>query len=207
MRYIGDVHGKYKQYKRIISNCPESIQVGDMGVGFFHERDSDYPLQNPPYDHMTRGNHRFIRGNHDNPEVCRKHTQWIYDGMTEIGQNRMFVGGALSIDKQWRVEGASWWADEELSISDLNVMISRYESFKPRTMITHDCPEYIARYLFNENGKFEFPSRTRQAFGTMLELHRPEYWIFGHWHTSKNEVIDGCRFICLAELEFIDIEA
>ena len=34
MRFIGDVHGKFTQYKRLIADVPASIQVGDMGVGF-----------------------------------------------------------------------------------------------------------------------------------------------------------------------------
>lgn len=32
-RFIGDVHGKYPQYKLLIKDGPPSIQVGDMGVG------------------------------------------------------------------------------------------------------------------------------------------------------------------------------
>ena len=34
MRFIGDVHGKYGQYKKLIAEVDSSIQVGDMGVGF-----------------------------------------------------------------------------------------------------------------------------------------------------------------------------
>ena len=83
--FIGDVHGKYDRYKKIMKSCTDSIQVGDMGVGFRqyigHEIGKMYP--NPPYDRMVEGNHKFIRGNHDNPATCRSHTQWIQDGYTE----------------------------------------------------------------------------------------------------------------------------
>ena len=74
IKFIGDVHGKYGRYETILKNSDlPTIQVGDMGVGFFHR---DYegtlrPFANPPYDKMVAGNHRFIRGNHDNPYVCR----------------------------------------------------------------------------------------------------------------------------------------
>jgi hypothetical protein len=34
MLLIGDVHGRFRAYKRIIKSAPASIQVGDMGVGF-----------------------------------------------------------------------------------------------------------------------------------------------------------------------------
>jgi len=211
MRYIGDVHGKYTQYKKIIDSCKESIQVGDMGVGFRSERHCR-PLQNPPHYAMARENHRFIRGNHDNPHVCKNHSQCIPDGTVESlytksdSLRKMFVGGGLSIDQQYRHEGLDWWPEEELSIQELNLLIDEYDTHLPEIMVTHDCPEPIARILFNNGEKLEYPSRTRQAFQIMWERYQPDIWIFGHWHSSRDKLIDECRFICLSELEFIDLE-
>ena len=205
MRYIGDVHGKFGPYKKIIENVKESIQVGDMGVGFKHSHRSgeikDSP--NPPYDAMTKEgvNHRFIRGNHDNLEVCAQHSQYILD--CTVKDDTMFIGGAYSIDKEWRTEGYDWWADEELSYDQLNCAIDLYEKTKPRVMITHECPESISAALFPR--RLNIGSSTRNAFDQMFALHKPELWIFGHWHMSRDEMIDGCRFICLAELEYKDI--
>jgi hypothetical protein len=51
-----------------------------------------------------------------------------------------------------------------------------------------------------------FQSQTRQAFQSMFKLRQPGLWIFGHWHASFDRVLDGTRFICLAELEYRDIE-
>lgn len=207
-RFIGDVHGKFRQYKRIIAGCDRSVQVGDMGVGFLR-RDmisgEARPTENPPYDHMTRGDHRFIRGNHDSPAVCESHSQWITDGAVEEGV--MYIGGALSVDREWRTEGLDWWIDEELSTAELNHLVGVYAETKPRAMITHECPESHAELLMALSGrrKLDFPSRTRQAFQSMIEIHRPQIWIHGHWHISFDNVLDGTRFVCLAELEFKDI--
>ena len=206
MKFIGDVHGKYKQYERIISECENSIQVGDMGVGFRRANpiygQSEF-LPNPSYHKMVKGNHRFIRGNHDNPEVCMKHTQYIPDGHTEDGM--MFIGGALSIDRAWRTEGIDYWADEELTQGDFYWMMDVYKEYKPRIMITHECPDVIADLLLHNRTKFKDGSITRQAFDGMFEEYKPEIWIFGHWHISFDQVILGTRFICLNELETIDI--
>jgi calcineurin-like phosphoesterase family protein len=204
VRFIGDVHGKFGRYKRLIADCERSIQVGDMGVGFRRPDGSFYA--NPPYDAMLRGDHRFIRGNHDNPNVCREHSQWIPDGTLSNGT--IFIGGGLSVDRRMRTEGLDWWPDEELSIQALTLMVSRYDDVRPHTMVTHDCPESIADHVMARvhRTKFHDPSRTRQAFQSMLEMHRPRLWIFGHWHHSFDSVIDGTRFICLAELETRDIE-
>lgn len=196
---IGDVHGKYRQYKRIIKHCRGSIQVGDMGVGFF--RTSGQPHINPPYDAMVAGDHRFIRGNHDNPDVCSQHSQWIPDGNIESGV--MFIGGAVSVDRQYRTEGYDWWADEELNAEELDHLVEVYTEARPRLMVTHDCPEEIARNLCALSGrqKLDFPSRSRQAFQRMWSAHSPEMWVFGHWHYSFDQIANGTRFVCLAELE------
>ena len=66
-----------------------------MGVGF---------RKFPPHLRtlMVEGGHRFIRGNHDNPDACRREGQWIKDGTVE--DDVMFVGGALSVDRRWRTD-------------------------------------------------------------------------------------------------------
>jgi hypothetical protein len=202
--FIGDVHGHYGRYETIIKNHRDTIQIGDMGVGFYR-RDYEGVLQaypNPPYDKMVDGNHRFIRGNHDNPNVCKRHTQWIPDGHVE--NDMMFIGGGLSIDRHMREEGLSYWLDEELSYGDFFDLVGKYTDIKPRVMVTHDCPESIANHLFGTT-KLDDPSRTRQALESMWVSHKPEVWIFGHWHDYRNTEILGTSFICLAELQTIEI--
>ncbi len=176
-----------------------------MGVGFFNPKTED-PIENPPYDSMVKGGHRFIRGNHDNPGVCKNHTQWIPDGTYDNKHGMFFVGGALSIDAEFRLEHFSWWRNEECSYDSFQNFISLYSFEKPKIMVTHDCPENVASYLFKGGRTPEFPSITRQALQIMLDIHKPKLWIFGHWHEHRNQVIDGCRFICLSELQHIDLE-
>ena len=119
-----------------------------------------------------------------------------------------FIGGALSVDKEWRTKDFDWWEDEELNIVELNEMINKYEAAKPRIMVTHEVPDAIATTMQAMSGrqKLDWPSRTRQAFDTMFQLHKPEIWIYGHWHYSFDHVILGTRFKCLAELETFDME-
>lgn len=222
MRFIGDVHGRYKQYRRLIKAVPQSIQVGDLGLGFRYIGQSALrhgaPLANPPYDAMVRRHssenqsepgdrtaHRFIRGNHDNPSVCRNHTQWIEDGTWFSEWRMMLVGGALSIDKHWRTPGYNWWPDEELDYGELSAIAERYAALRPRIMVTHDAPETVATLLIRRE-KLEFPSRTRQALQSMWETHQPQTWIFGHWHQSWTATLNGTRFICLNELEALDMD-
>ena len=192
IRFIGDVHGKMDEYVQLTKGCQQSIQVGDFGAGFVK------------IPELTL-NHQFIRGNHDSPQICEKHFNWIEDGRWNSITRMFFVGGALSIDRHQRLEGVSWWRDEELDITTLDAFIDAYEMYKPETMVTHECPEQVTPFL-NNGWKINDPSRTRRAFETMFEIHQPKLWIFGHWHQSLDVTVNGTRFICLNELEHIDLE-
>ena len=200
---VGDLHGKYLPYLSLIENVNESIQLGDAGIGFGTRGKAEY------FDSLFEGlsgKHRFIRGNHDDPDECRKSSHFINDGHLEA--NMMFMGGALSIDKAYRTSGINWWMDEELSIPRLGDMLNLYEKHKPDIMITHDFPESIAynHLIPASGGSTKFPSRTRDALDAMFKIHKPKIWLGAHWHFSFDKVIDGTRFIVLPELGYIDLD-
>lgn len=188
MRFIGDVHGKMAEYMFITDGCKESIQVGDFGAGFVQLFDMS-------------PNHRFIRGNHDSPDVCREHPNWIPDLTVE--NDIMFLGGAWSIDHEHRVPGVSWWYDEELSWSSLYDGIEIYNRVKPRVMVTHDGPDDVMKSFFPYKDR---SSRTSEALQAMFDSYQPEFWLQGHWHESVDKIVNGTRFIVLPELGYIDID-
>lgn len=200
MKLIGDVHGKYAQYKALIRKHSDTIQVGDLGLGFRRFPHGNYTT-NPPHAEMVKANARFIRGNHDNPGVCRNHSQFIKDGTVE--DDVMFVGGAWSIDWKYRIEGYSWWADEQLSQEEFNQVMDVYSVVKPRVMVTHDCPHSVNLQIHTHH--YFDKSRTQQALQAMFDIHQPEIWVHGHHHVSVDHTIKGTRFICLAELEIKEI--
>lgn len=207
IRFIGDVHGKFRRYRELIRDVPASIQVGDMGVGFRRMRGSEAVWSsNPPFDAMARGEHFFIRGNHDNPAVCRQHRFWIEDGAVHNGV--FCVGGAVSIDRAWRTAGLDWWPEEELSYAELDTLIERYSVIRPEIVCTHDCPESVAGDILAafDMRKIEDGSRTRVALQRMLEIHEPAVWVFGHWHVPLRVRRGRTTFQCLAELEYVDVD-
>jgi hypothetical protein len=208
-RFLGDVHGKFTQYKKLIKEVPDSVQVGDFGIGFM-KYDFEYnliPLQNPPYDSIKVGNHRAIRGNHDNPGVISRQSYWIPDGTWEEDTGTFYLGGGWSIDRAWRIEGLSWWSDEEVSAEDLYTMIDKFVECKPRILVSHECPNLIASLFFQGQYKETLgASRTSLALQSMIDAHTPEIVICGHWHERRDEVIEGTRFIVLEELGHIDLD-
>ena len=211
-RLIGDIHGEWELYHQTATDainfggCERTIQVGDFGVGFsgpyWHDRADEFHWD---------GTHRFIRGNHDKPEKCKQMAGWIQDGRIE--DDVMFIGGAWSIDHALRTEGVSWWADEELSIEALYHMIDVYDQVRPRVMITHDCPSDVSTEMFIQSGLALFkgsaksiPTRTGTAFNTMLAIHQPEAWYFGHWHHSMQYRYGRTMFQCLGIHDYVDVE-
>jgi len=191
--FIGDVHGKLEQYKQIIDNCKFSVCVGDFGFKkewdwYRKNIDQSYHLINP-------GNHDFI------PYI---HT---VDGCTgnfycNYRRSYMTIRGAESIDKHLRQEGVDWFTNEELNYTEQLEAFDRYSQFKPKIMVTHDCPQVVMEQLFGYPEK----SQTRTMLQHMFEFHQPDLWVFGHHHKSKDVVINGTRFVCLAELETLTIE-
>lgn len=191
IRFIGDIHGNFQNYQRIIVDSEYSIQVGDFGIGFGID---------PP---KVAVNHRFIRGNHDNlSELVSNHDckNWIPDG--SLIQDKIFcVGGAYSVDKCLRTEGVDWWADEELSTSEWYDILDLYEEIRPQVVVSHDCP--VKALLYPE---YKVPTRTGQALSAMFDIHKPNLWVFGHYHTSIDHVVYGTRFVCVDQQRYIDIE-
>jgi predicted phosphodiesterase len=211
-RLIGDIHGQINDYKVYsIGNFEgPTIQIGDFGIGFGQ---SDYWHESIDAYHMA-SNNRFIRGNHDNPAMCKTMSSWIKDGTVE--NDVMFIGGAWSIDNPnappgWykRTAGYDWWPEEELSQEELERMIDIYSTVRPRVMITHDCPRTVSREMFFNSGLLngpEYPNRTSTALELMFEIHQPEFWYFGHWHFTRQYSKNGTVFQCIGELEYVDVE-
>jgi predicted phosphodiesterase len=207
MILVGDVHGMLDTFRRRMKEMKKKfpdetvIQVGDLGLGF--------PKSESP---VLPKHCKFIRGNHDNPAVCRIHPNYLGDfGATEIdGHSIFYVSGAWSIDRKDRTEGVSWWPDEELTIAELNTALDQYIATKPEIMITHDGPQQATTYILNRfmlsnniaySERTPTTTRTGQALYAMFEAYQPKLWVFGHWHYSWIKRINGTVFMCLNELE------
>ena len=84
-------------------------------------------------------------------------------------------------------------------------MYEKYIEAKPDVLVTHDGPQSVVTELFHLFREESIP-RTRGWLDAMLTGHLPKICIFGHWHQSRDTIINGTRFIVLDELETKDIE-
>ena len=195
---IGDVHGKYDHYYKIIRQTekfPNTVQVGDFGFKY-------NILQN-----LDPNNHKILGGNHDNYSIINKYPHYLGDyGISNVGGIEFFYyRGAYSIDRQYRTIGIDWWENEQVSIDQFMKARELYREIKPDIVITHDCPESLYRYLLHP-GATVYQNTTSWALDELFNIHQPKIWRFGHFHKSWSMTINGTHFKCLNELEVDTID-
>lgn len=191
---IGDVHGKYDRYHKIIRQTekhPYTVQLGDFGFDYTTLKNVD------PKHHV------FIGGNHDNYDKVTNIPNYLgdYGHMVNFnGIDFFYYRGAWSIDQKYRTIGIDWWDQEQVKIEGFMKAREIYRQIKPDIVFTHDCPESIAPYLLPPDSRI-FQQTTGWALQELFNIHQPKYWYFGHWHKSWSMTINGTNFKCLNELE------
>jgi hypothetical protein len=74
-------------------------------------------------------------------------------------------------------------------------------------MVTHTCPQEIKTLVLNDkylNPKMD-KTITEVALQVMWETYQPKLWVFGHFHTRFDKLVNGTRFVCLDEFQTMDV--
>lgn len=191
-KIFGDVHGLIDKYWKILSKLnpkEKSIQIGDFGF----KREHDWFLNNVDYN-----KHKILFGNHDYyPYLNHDHSMGDY----HYEQGIFYVRGGESIDKNFRRVGVDWFEEEEIRFRTWYNIMDYYEQVKPTVVVTHDAPKEIGAKLVNSPRK----SITREGLSELLNIHEPDLWVFGHYHKSAIIEYGPITFICLDELEVLDL--
>lgn len=191
---IGDVHGKYEKYHRILSRTeenPYTLQIGDFGFKYDTLKNVDHTK------------HLILPGNHDNYDICYNYPHFLPDYGYMVNFNGIdffYYRGAYSIDRIYRTVGIDWWEQEQLKIEDFMKARELYRQIKPDVVFTHDCPQSLYSYLLPPEAKI-YENITSWALEELFNIHQPKFWRFGHFHKSWRKVINGTDFRCLNELE------
>ena len=214
MFYIsGDIHGCVEE---VISFCERNklssddtiILLGDVGLNYFGNENGDKDRKEAL--NMCGAKILCIHGNHEmRPESLDSYSEKEWNGGIvyyeeefpnilfakdgEVydlnGKKAIAIGGAYSIDKAWRVEGQSWWADEqpspeikarvEQALEQLNWQID--------IVLTHTTPlKYEPIEVFLPGIDQSKVDKRTEAWLDSIET-RLEYgrWYCGHYHTEK----------------------
>jgi len=202
-----DLHGHIDIQKLNSRNFPIGKELdktdyviicGDFGLVWDNDRQELYWRQWLNDRNWTT---LFIEGNHEcfplinTYPIIEKHngkmhqiTDSIYHLMRgEIydiyGKSFACLGGAESTDRHLRLEGVSWWAEEQPSPKELENLMTNLNDrdYKVDYMLTHCCPSDIKNILgFTGND-----SRTERFLNDLAKDLRFKRWYFGHYHMDK----------------------
>jgi predicted phosphodiesterase len=228
--YLGDIHGNFNlihQYVKMYQiEDAHIIQVGDFGVGF-QPIEKEKRLLEMYHHQLVKNNVHVwaIRGNHDYKPYFDNdpfgftniHLLPDYTVLNLGDKNILCVGGAVSVDRNWRytkkqkqgifentqIGVESWWPDELFvldkekikDLKDINIVV------------THTCPDYcppdntfgfgpFVEGIIKETGDtqlktdllFERNQVTELFHILRLNGNNIEHNYYGHFH--KSDVIN-----------------
>jgi len=224
----GDIHGEFEElvYQICVKHEMRDtlvIVASDCGLGF--------PLTFSTLEGMVAIIRRLVntnnwivlvRGNHDDPswfngkvwQDGRVKPVPDYSVITACGHQILCVGGAVSIDRNYRTEGKDWWITEVPMFRSETLSAIRREGFNIDTVVTHTAPSFC-EFTTRPSGitditllrDMQDERLTMDAILAMLALggHPLRQWFYGHFHHSWNAEIDGIRYTMLNIMEMKEL--
>ena len=191
IKIVSDVHEKTEEFSKILENSKDHVlQLGDLGIG---QRD----VSKNKFDNLfCEHGWSFIQGNHDNPYHCEKSPHFLGRFGCDQVLKMFWVSGGYSPRNR-----DDWWRKEQLTKQEMNECLDLYQKTLPKVMITHSAPMIIAKDL-----GFPDYSFTKEFLEKLFWLHKPDLWIFGHYHKSFKRNFKGTQFVCLDKLEEMTID-
>lgn len=197
---IGDIHGEFATLNRLLQQLPAEatvIQVGDYGLWpepgpRVRAAISEYLP--PPRPDPSRPVY-WIDGNHEWAPLTRGVTavthvsrnSWFIPRGTVLelaGLRIGFLGGADSVDRQWRIPEVSWFEDERISPADATRLLTNVGSEPLDLLVTHTPPACIVEAMLGHREVWpEFHGSAKAVEGVWQALGQPPL-VAGHMHQS-----------------------
>ena len=174
------------------------VILGDVGV-CFHGGIKDEMVREE-LERIPSKEVLFIDGNHENFEILNSYEVEEWNGgkvhkisdklihlmrgqVYEIEGKKIFTfGGGNSIDKQWRIEGRSWWREEMPSKEEYEEGLLNLEKVgnKVDYIFTHTAPREICKRMVKKmySGEEELQDYLQRISET-VDFKK---WYYGHWH-------------------------
>ena len=228
MFVVGDIHGNPVIMSS--KNFPEGkdlsiddvvVQLGDFGI--IWEDKIDAPenhwmewLSDKPFTVLVvPGNHENFNRIFDLPIIekwggkvreYKTYRNSIYFAergeVYTIGTRKILtIGGALSIDKEYRTLDVSYWTQELLSKADEENTLNNLDlnNWKVDYVFAHTCPQEVVPYMIDgplfDSPKYMDPTCKFLDFVTN-RLDFQEYH-FGHFHTDRDHTdAGGDKYFC-----------
>lgn len=112
------------------------------------------------------------------------------------GKKFFVMGGAASIDKLNRIEGISWWKEEEPSNKEFYYGLDNLDKHHKTVdyILGHTAPEsIIKKYILHNKDLSGKPDSNTKFFDRVIEITQFKKFYCGHWH--KDLVFDKYHFL------------
>ena len=241
----GDIHGDFNQL--VFKCCVQYkmtdtliIVAGDCGFGF--EQQGYYEnIYKRNRQRLSKSNNwlLFVRGNHDNPAYFKdyliRHRRWMtlpdYSIVKASGHTILCVGGAISVDRTYRINDAHYHLpkpDEPLArniywggeypVFRQDMLDAINEKYKIDTVITHTAPTFcelssksgIANMAIRDEDLMDHVKYERQVMDKILDYlksknHPLSHWFYGHFHQSWHQEIEEVQYNMLDIMELREL--
>ena len=216
MIYItGDTHRDFSRLNKMIFNKDDMLIIlGDAGINYFlNEEDDKFK------EYLKEYNVKMfcIRGNHEErPENISTYKEVnMFGGKVLIEENYPYlifakageeyniggirvlvIGGAYSIDKEYRlIYGYKWFKDEQLTKEEMNKIIKKVKGKHYDVVLTHTCPyKYEPTEVFILGIDQSKVDKSMEYFLDKVEKSIDyNKWYCGHYRTEK--IIDKIEFM------------
>lgn len=120
----------------------------------------------------------------ENIFYCPRGNVWEWDGVRFMG-----MGGAFSVDRNFRKVGKSFWFEETITPEDVDVAIANLDGEFVDVMFTHDTPLQVdLPFQMALQGRSLSPSResthNRILLDDVVSVAQPKYLFHGHMHLN-----------------------
>jgi len=215
---IGDTHGVidlgkitlFNSYMSKLTKNDYLIVLGDFGVVWDNDV-SDHELTLIEFYNNLSFTTLFVDGNHENHERLKtlpRITMFgndvgvVSDSIFHLLRGNVYdidnlklltIGGASSVDRNYRTEFIDWWSSELLSFRDINNCLDNLDIVDNNVdyILTHTCPESIGDLLelsfINVDSNMKF-------FEQLTNSVKFKHWFFGHFHI---DVRVNDKFTCV----------
>ncbi len=213
---FGDIHGSL-EVSKVVNYMNKTnytsndfiILLGDVGVCWDNSWKDDEVISELQSINCMK---LFIDGNHEcfpllysYPEYkwCNGYVHEIREDILHLQRGYIFdingikfftFGGAYSIDKQFRTEGADWWREELPNEKEIERgwQVLKKHNYDVDYILTHTAPYEVAVYMNKELNEEEY-----ELYHFLQEVADNVYfnkWFFGHFH--DDEVVED-NYICV----------
>lgn len=205
--FVGDSHGNYHFFREAVDKalelgCQTIVQLGDFGFWEPYSDGKEY------LDNVARALKQknlecvWIDGNHESHSYLRAHYVKDQEGFVSIRpslwyaqrglrwtwRNTRFLalGGAYSIDENYRTWGVDWWPEETITYAEAQKAI---DGGPADIMLCHDAPlgvEGLAGET-EDRQKDLWPKTVsnRTLLRSVFDEVQPKLVVHGHWHKAN----------------------